>query len=136
MLAEKWLGNDERLSIPNFDCCIQFIRPGHREAGVAIHHSQNNSRVVTPHTGIIYRQTIGLGIVSQDIGDILCEAECIFENGQTVISVAAYISPNQTVQKITDFLHFVLLPYTEDRSALLKTNYHSLPLAFNVISVC
>ncbi|GFW77309.1 uncharacterized protein TNCV_924251 [Trichonephila clavipes] len=76
---------------------------------------------------IIYRQTSGLGIASQDIGDI-CAAECIFENGQTVVSVTVYISPNQTLQKIKDFLHFVLLPYTEDDSALLKTNYHSLPM--------
>ncbi|GFW17957.1 hypothetical protein TNCV_2231381 [Trichonephila clavipes] len=30
------------------------------------------------------------------------------------------------VPKITDILHFVLLPYTEDGSALLKTNYHSI----------
>ncbi|GFW88852.1 uncharacterized protein TNCV_2682861 [Trichonephila clavipes] len=71
---------------------------------------------------IIYRQTSGPGIVSQDIGDI-CVAECIFENGKTVISVAVYISPNKMVQKIKDYLHFVLLPYTEDGSALLKTNY-------------
>ncbi|GFV12490.1 uncharacterized protein TNCV_1792691 [Trichonephila clavipes] len=76
---------------------------------------------------IIYRQTSGLGMARQDIGDI-CVAECMFENGQTVISVAVYISPNQTVKKIKNFLHFVLLPYTEDGSALLKTNYHSLPM--------
>ncbi|GFX11513.1 uncharacterized protein TNCV_5140891 [Trichonephila clavipes] len=76
---------------------------------------------------IIYCQTSQLGIASQDIGDI-CSAECTFENGKTVISVAVYISPNQTIQKIKDFLHFVLLPYIEDGSALLKTNYHSLPM--------
>ncbi|GFV66715.1 uncharacterized protein TNCV_3319451 [Trichonephila clavipes] len=82
---------------------------------------------MTPHMDITYRQTSGLGIASQDIGDI-CAAEYIFENRQTVISVAVYISPNQTVQKIKDFLHFVLLPYTEDGSALLKTNCHSPPM--------
>ncbi|GFV65974.1 ATP-dependent DNA helicase [Trichonephila clavipes] len=32
MLAESWLGNDESLSILNFDCCVQFKRPGHRTA--------------------------------------------------------------------------------------------------------
>ncbi|GFW38937.1 hypothetical protein TNCV_1818781 [Trichonephila clavipes] len=41
--------------------------------------------------------------------------------------------PNQTVQKIKDFLRFVLLPYTEDGSAHLKTNYHSLPMILSVI---
>ncbi|GFW11080.1 hypothetical protein TNCV_4782901 [Trichonephila clavipes] len=77
--------------------------------------------MLTPHMDIVYRQTGGLGIASQDIGDI-CAAEYIFENGQTAISVAVYISPNQTVQKIKDFLHFVLSPYTKDGSAPLKTN--------------
>ncbi|GFS93141.1 uncharacterized protein TNCV_363631 [Trichonephila clavipes] len=114
-----WLGNDERCAIPNFDCCVQFKVPGHRVAVVAIYRKQNNSHVVTSHMDIIYHHTRGLGTASQDIGDI-CEAECIFENGQTVISVAVYISQNQTVKKITDFLHFVLLPYTEDGSALLN----------------
>ncbi|GFT89503.1 hypothetical protein TNCV_4387651 [Trichonephila clavipes] len=37
MLAETWLDNDECVSIPNFDCCVQFKRPGHRIAGVAIY---------------------------------------------------------------------------------------------------
>ncbi|GFS90777.1 hypothetical protein TNCV_1003681 [Trichonephila clavipes] len=35
---------------------------------VAVNSKQNNSHVVTPHMGIIYRQTSGLGIASQDIG--------------------------------------------------------------------
>ncbi|GFT48196.1 uncharacterized protein TNCV_1001651 [Trichonephila clavipes] len=111
MLSETWLGNDERLSIPNFDCCVQFKRPSHRAAGVTIYCKQNNSHVVTPHMDIIYRQTSGLGIASQDIGDI-CAAECIFENGQTVISVAVYIFPNQTVKKLHIFciLYFYHIP--------------------------
>ncbi|GFV60098.1 putative DD41D transposase [Trichonephila clavipes] len=37
---------------------------------VAVNSKQNNSYVVTPHMDIIYRQTSGLGIASQDIGDI------------------------------------------------------------------
>ncbi|GFT34733.1 ATP-dependent DNA helicase [Trichonephila clavipes] len=94
---------------------------------VAINSKQNNSHVVTPHMDIFNRQTSGVVMDSQDIGDI-CQAECIFENGLTVTSVAVYISPNQTVQKIKSFLHFVLLSYTEYGSALLKTNYHSLPI--------
>ncbi|GFT16885.1 uncharacterized protein TNCV_3193521, partial [Trichonephila clavipes] len=58
-------------------------------------NSKQNSHVVTPHMDIIYRQTSGLDMASQDTGDI-CVAECIHENGQTVISVAVYISPNPT----------------------------------------
>ncbi|GFY38444.1 integrase catalytic domain-containing protein [Trichonephila inaurata madagascariensis] len=65
MLAETWLGNDERLSIPNFDCCVQFKRPSHRAAGVARDLSQTEQLTccVTPHIDIIYRQTSGLAIV-------------------------------------------------------------------------
>ncbi|GFS48568.1 hypothetical protein TNCV_309931 [Trichonephila clavipes] len=60
------------------------------------------------------------------LGDISA-AECLFENGQTVISVVVYISSNKTVKKIKDYLHFVFLRYNEGGSALLK-NYHSLLL--------
>ncbi|GFW36105.1 uncharacterized protein TNCV_4929681 [Trichonephila clavipes] len=74
MLAETWLDNDECVSIPNFDCCVQFKRPGHRAACVAIYRKRNNSHVVTPHMDIIYLQTSELGIASQDIGEI-CVAE-------------------------------------------------------------
>ncbi|GFT78246.1 hypothetical protein TNCV_4336071 [Trichonephila clavipes] len=54
--------------------CVQFKRPGHRAAGVAMYRKQNNSHVVTSQMNIIYRQTSGLGIASQDIGDV-CAAE-------------------------------------------------------------
>ncbi|GFV98772.1 hypothetical protein TNCV_2912891 [Trichonephila clavipes] len=67
MLSEPWLDNDERVSMPNFDCCVQFKRPGRRAAGVAIYHKQKNSHVVIPHMNITYRQTSGLGIISNDI---------------------------------------------------------------------
>ncbi|GFT21834.1 hypothetical protein TNCV_3179441 [Trichonephila clavipes] len=68
MFSEKWLDNYERVSIPNFDCCVQFKRPGHRAADVAIYRKQKNSHAVTPHINITYRQTNGLVIVSNDIG--------------------------------------------------------------------
>ncbi|GFX15714.1 uncharacterized protein TNCV_2132001 [Trichonephila clavipes] len=74
MLSETWLDNDERVSIPNFDCCVQFKQPGRRAAGAATYRKRNNSYVATPRLDIIYRQTSGLGIASQHIGDI-CAAE-------------------------------------------------------------
>ncbi|GFU79495.1 uncharacterized protein TNCV_1427821 [Trichonephila clavipes] len=72
MLSGTWLDNGERVSIPNFDCCIQFKRLGRRAAGVAIYRKQKNSHVVTPHMNITYCQTSGLGIVSNDIGGHMC----------------------------------------------------------------
>ncbi|GFU91022.1 uncharacterized protein TNCV_4923531 [Trichonephila clavipes] len=70
ILSETWLDNDERVSMPNFDCCIQFKRPGYRAAGVAIYRKQSNSHVLTPHMDL--RQTRGLGIVNHDIGGHIC----------------------------------------------------------------
>ncbi|GFS94536.1 uncharacterized protein TNCV_2015371 [Trichonephila clavipes] len=71
MLSETWLDSDEHVSIPNFDCCVQFKRPGRRTAGVAIYRKQKNSHVVTPQMNITYRQTSGLS-VSNDIGGHMC----------------------------------------------------------------
>ncbi|GFV74513.1 uncharacterized protein TNCV_5129551 [Trichonephila clavipes] len=72
MLSETWLENDKSVLIPNFDCGVQFNRPGHKAAGVAINRKQKNSHVVTSHMGITYRQTSGLDIVSHDIGGHKC----------------------------------------------------------------
>ncbi|GFV97872.1 hypothetical protein TNCV_2021871 [Trichonephila clavipes] len=72
MLSEARLDSEERVSIPNFDCCVQFKRPGRRAAGVAIYRKQKNLHVVTFHMNITYRQTSGLGIVSDDIGGHMC----------------------------------------------------------------
>ncbi|GFS69620.1 hypothetical protein TNCV_1429311 [Trichonephila clavipes] len=71
-MSETWLDSDERVSIPNFNCCVQFKRPGRRATVVAIYRKQKNSHVVTPHMNIIYRQTNGLGIVSNDIEGHMC----------------------------------------------------------------
>ncbi|GFY47638.1 hypothetical protein TNIN_78041 [Trichonephila inaurata madagascariensis] len=60
MLSETWLDNEERVSIPNFDCCVQFKRLGHRAFGVAIYRKQKNSHVVTSQMDITYCQTSGL----------------------------------------------------------------------------
>ncbi|GFY26779.1 hypothetical protein TNCV_4375251 [Trichonephila clavipes] len=72
MLSETWLDNDERVFIPNFDCCVQFKRPGRRAAGVPIYRKQKHSHIVTPHMNITYRQTSGLDIASNDIGGHMC----------------------------------------------------------------
>ncbi|GFS54531.1 hypothetical protein TNIN_237741 [Trichonephila inaurata madagascariensis] len=84
MLSETWLDNDEHASIPNFDCCVQFKRPGQRAAGVVreIYRKQNNSHVVTPHMDITYRQTSEL--------EMLCDA----------LIPSFYQSPNSQLHKI------------------------------------
>ncbi|GFV47494.1 uncharacterized protein TNCV_5071621 [Trichonephila clavipes] len=77
MLSETWLDNDERVSIPNFDCCVQFKRQVHKAAGVVIYRKQNNSHVVIPHMYITFRQTNGQGIVGHDTGGHLCARKLI-----------------------------------------------------------
>ncbi|GFW86156.1 hypothetical protein TNCV_1969641 [Trichonephila clavipes] len=91
MLSETWSDNDERVLIPNFDCCVQFKRPGRRAAGVAIYRKQKNSHVVTPQMNITCRQQVDWVVLVTILEDI-CAAECSFENGQTVILVVTYIS--------------------------------------------
>lgn len=49
-------------------------------------------------------------------------------NGITIIMVSVYISPGSSIGKIQDFIHHVLLPYTEGGSKLLKKNYHKIPM--------
>jgi len=80
MLSETWIRNDEHISIPNFDCRVQFKREGERAGRVAIYQKQNTSHITTPNMDIEYRQTTGLTVTSRPIGD-LCAAECILPNG-------------------------------------------------------
>ncbi|GFS94366.1 uncharacterized protein TNCV_2014041 [Trichonephila clavipes] len=110
MLSETWIDNDERVSIPNFDCCPQFKRPGRRAAGVAIYRKQKNLHVVTPHTNNTYRQTSGLGIVSNDIGGhIVISSPC--ENISRSISVSLRRRINERT-RIKHYLNMTLLRYS------------------------
>jgi hypothetical protein len=49
----------------------------------------------------------------------ICAAHCVLENGQTILSVAICISPNQAVYQIIAFIHEVLFAYTVEGVALL-----------------
>ncbi|GFW74757.1 uncharacterized protein TNCV_963321 [Trichonephila clavipes] len=59
MLSETWSDNDERVSITNFDTCVQFKQPGRRAAGVAIYSKLKNS------------QQINLEVYSCDVQEVL-----------------------------------------------------------------
>lgn len=127
LLSETWLRNDERVDVPNFECCVQFKRNGQRAGGVAIYKKMNDTRAVTPHIDVIGRQTAGMSVTTQPIGD-LCTAEFHLLNGKKVLSVVVYISPNKAVDDIINFLHFVLAPYSEKISTILHGDYHLLPM--------
>ncbi|GFY46983.1 uncharacterized protein TNIN_455971 [Trichonephila inaurata madagascariensis] len=101
MLSETWLDNDKRVSIPNFDCCVEFKRPGHRAAGVAIYRKQKNSHVVTPHMDITYRQNSGLGTkeeflvwnVDEGVTETIKEEEGVTKNN--ILARRKYFETNR-----------------------------------------
>lgn len=127
MLTETWLNNQELVNIPNFDCCVQFKREDQRSGGVAIYRNRNSAIITTPNMDITYRQTTSSTVTSRPIGDI-CSAECILPNGQTVLSVVVYISPNQQMDNIIKFLNFVLLPYSKFASEELGSEFFNMPI--------
>uniref|UniRef100_A0A0K8WEQ5 Endonuclease/exonuclease/phosphatase domain-containing protein n=1 Tax=Bactrocera latifrons TaxID=174628 RepID=A0A0K8WEQ5_BACLA len=53
------------------------------------------------------------------------------ENGITLVMAVIYVSPNQKMQDIQEFIHKVLLEYTEEGSRVLQRynkDYSKLPL--------
>ncbi|GFS94842.1 uncharacterized protein TNCV_4457091 [Trichonephila clavipes] len=67
------------------------------------------------------------GTIQSSVGD-LCLAGCVIDNGQKIIIVAVYITPNKKLDDIFEFLHRSLLPYTSRGSALLNKNYDKIPM--------
>lgn len=128
LLSETWLRNDERIAIPNFDCVVQFKRPNVRAGGVAVYQKSNDTtNIVTAHMDMNVRQMNSLTVTSTVVGDI-CVARCVPENKQTILVVVVYISPNQAIGKIAEFIHETLLPYTVEGAALLAKNLHEIPM--------
>lgn len=64
------------------------------------------------------------------LGDI-CAAKCTSPNGNHIVIVSIYISVNQKVNDVIDFIHEALLSYTEGGSKLLRKEYHLLPLVLS-----
>ncbi|GFU09554.1 ATP-dependent DNA helicase [Trichonephila clavipes] len=67
------------------------------------------------------------GTIQSSVGN-LCLAECEIDNGQKIITVAVYITPNKKLGDIIEFLHRSLLPYTSRGSALINKNYDKIPM--------
>ena len=74
---------------------------------------------------VAFSNSQSYGFNKSSIGEI-CVAKCEAENGQ--VMVAIYISPNQSINKIIEFIHEHLLIYPETGSAVLDRNHHTLPL--------
>lgn len=76
---------------------------------------------------VAFRNSQSYSFNESSIGEI-CVAKCEAENGLPIIIVAIYISPNQSVNKIIEFIHESLLIYTTAGSALLNRNLDKLPM--------
>ncbi|GFY18235.1 hypothetical protein TNCV_2046411 [Trichonephila clavipes] len=57
-----------------------------------------------------------------------CAARCTFPNGKPIVVVTVYISVNQNVTDIMEYISKTLLAYTECGSKLLGKPYLVLPL--------
>ncbi|GFW22100.1 uncharacterized protein TNCV_1632311 [Trichonephila clavipes] len=75
--------------------------------------------------------TESFGFNESCIGEI-CAAKCRAENGQIILMVTIYISPNHTVEKNIEFIHKNLVAYTEAISTLLNKLPIILSGDFNV----
>ncbi|CAF4944084.1 unnamed protein product [Pieris macdunnoughi] len=61
----------------------------------------------------------------------LCAAECVMENGVTLIMAVIYVSPNNKLIDIQEFIHRALLEYSKDVSRTLSRynkNLDKVPL--------
>ncbi|GFU84809.1 ATP-dependent DNA helicase [Trichonephila clavipes] len=132
ILSNSWLGNESDISIPNFNCVVKNKRPNTRAGGVAIYQNSSNAvNVMTPSMECSVSQSDIYGTIQSSVGD-LCLAECVINNGQKIIIVAVYITPNKKLDDIIEFLHQSLLPYTSRGSALLNKNYDKIPMILSV----
>ncbi|GFV97072.1 ATP-dependent DNA helicase [Trichonephila clavipes] len=120
VLSETWLDNENDISIPNFNCIVKYKRPNTRAGGVAIYQNSSDAvNIITPSMECSVTQSDIYGTIQSSLGD-LCLAGCVIDDGQKIIIVAVYITPNKKLDDIIEFLHRSLLPYTSRGSALLN----------------
>ena len=88
--------------VPNFNCVAKYKRTHTRSGGVAIYHNADDKdNIITLN---ILQGMIAASAAVSNIG-VTCVSSCTTLNGQDIITAAIYVSPNQCVNNITDFLH-------------------------------
>lgn len=128
IFTETHMTNEQPINIPNFNCIISYKRPQVPAAGVAIYHNvQDTTHIVSSHMDIHVKNTPAFGFNVSEIGEI-CIAHCNSDNGQKILMVAVYISPNKSIQDIIEFLHTHLLIYTTQGSRLLNKAFNEVPM--------
>ncbi|GFX10774.1 ATP-dependent DNA helicase [Trichonephila clavipes] len=128
VLSETWLVNESDISIPNFNCIVKYKRPNTRARGVAVYQNSSDAvNIITPSMECSVSQSDIYGTIQSSVVD-LCLSECVTDNGQKIIIVAVYITPNKKLNDIIEFLHRSLLSHTSRGSALLNRNYDKIPI--------
>ncbi|GFU27330.1 ATP-dependent DNA helicase [Trichonephila clavipes] len=128
VLSESWLKNESEINITNFKCIAKFKRPNTRAGGVGIYHNSNDVvNIVTSSIDFSVFPPDFHGSLASAVGD-LCMVQCQMENGMKILIVALYISPNQKLDNIINFLHHSLLPYTRGGASLLRNNNDETPM--------
>ncbi|GFY69788.1 hypothetical protein TNIN_364321 [Trichonephila inaurata madagascariensis] len=110
MLSETWLRNEELVELEDFKRITQNRPPGiNREGGVAIYQNVRESQheFNGNHDDFVRRNTQ----TKSNLGHI-CDTTCTLPNGKPIV-VTAYISVNQNVTDIIDYINETLLAYTE-----------------------
>ncbi|GFV48452.1 ATP-dependent DNA helicase [Trichonephila clavipes] len=132
VLSETWLGNESDISVPNFNCIVKNKRPNMKAGGVAMYQNSSDTvNITTPSMECSVSQSFIYGTIQSSEED-LCWAECVIDNGQKIIIVGVYITPNKKLDDNIEFLHRSLLPYTTRGSALLYKNYNQIPMILSV----
>ena len=73
------------------------------------------------------QQLESLSVQLSKVGEI-CACETRLSNGKTVLIVAIYISQNQSINSITEFIHENLIKYTPEVSRILRKDYDKVPM--------
>ncbi|GFV65283.1 uncharacterized protein TNCV_4572831 [Trichonephila clavipes] len=104
LLTETWINNEENIDVPNFHCIAKFQRHNHRAVRIAIYKNKGDTTYVTSEMDAASNTTESFGFNEPCIGEI-CPEKCRAENGQIILMVTIYISPNQSAVKIIEFFH-------------------------------
>ncbi|GFX14580.1 ATP-dependent DNA helicase [Trichonephila clavipes] len=100
VLSETSLGNESDISIPNFNCIVKNKRPNTRAEGVAIYQNSSDAvNIITPSMECSVNQSDIYGTIQSSVGN-LSLAECVIDNGQKIMIVAVYITPNKKLDDI------------------------------------
>lgn len=131
ILSETWMNDDNMVDIPNFEIVVKYKRPGTRAGGVAIYHNSNDGfRVVTPQMELNTQQLESLSVQLSKVGEI-CPCQTELDNSISILIVAVYISPNQPINTIIEFIRENLIKYTPEVSQIPNKDYDKIPMILN-----